>query len=242
MSNTERRIKICGRTLLGTVGCAWLLVACASRPPAPSFPRTLPAPEVRLGPGDLLDVRFVQHTDLNEQVRVRPDGKVSLPMVDDVDVAGLTPAQLDAKLTARYASEVNRPNLSVIVRELADQHVFVGGEVRQPGVVAIRGTMGVLEAIIAAGGFANASAKLSDIVLIRYANGKRHATKLDLRRVLRGELTDQVCLAPLDVVYVTRTRISRLNQWIDQYIEEIIPVTRLRVLVPVGEATVGYGY
>ncbi len=233
-------MKGCMRIAVGVIGCA-LLASCAS-PPPPAFPVALPPPEVRLGAGDLIAVRFVHHVELSEQTRVRPDGRISLPMVDDVDVAGLTPAQLDARLTALYEKQVTGPNLTVIVRELADQHVFVGGEVREPGIVPISGTMGVLEAIIAAGGFVNTSAKPANVVLIRHANGKRHVAKLDLRNLLKGELADPVLLAPLDVVYVTRTRVSRMNQWIDQHIEEMIPLTRLRVLVPVGDATVGYGY
>ena len=94
---------------------------------------------------------------------------------------------------------------------------------RQPGMVPLTDRMTALEAVMAAGGYLNESAKPENVVLVRHANGKREAMLLDLTKPLENSESGQVFLRPLDIVFVPRTRISKVNQWVRQYINNMIP-------------------
>lgn len=102
--------------------------------------------------GDTLSVRFFYEPQLDDTLKVRPDGQISLTPVDDVPAAGLTAQQLDEELTRRFSHIINKPDLSVIVRKAAAQRAYVGGEVAQPGVVEISTNTSVLSGIIGRGG------------------------------------------------------------------------------------------
>jgi protein involved in polysaccharide export with SLBB domain len=84
-------------------------------------------------PGDQLDIKFFYNPELNENVTVRPDGLISLQLVDEVHASGLTPAQLDDLLTQKYSRELKKPMVTVIMRSFTMQRVYVGGEVNRQG-------------------------------------------------------------------------------------------------------------
>jgi protein involved in polysaccharide export with SLBB domain len=176
-----------------------------------------------LGPGDELEIRFRFNPELDAITTVRPDGKITLQIIDDVAVDGLTPEELDTKLTALYADDLISPVLSVFVTTVASQRVYVGGEVRNQGVVPLVDRMTALDAVISAGGFIRETAKPKSVVLIRTVNGKRESMTLDLRKPLTEPESGMVYLEPLDIVYVSRTRVSKVNQWVQQYITNMIP-------------------
>lgn len=207
-------------------------LACAIYTPvaAPSI-ETNPLPQVtpgayRLAEGDLLAVKFYGNTELNEDVMVRPDGAISLPFVGDVRAAGLTPDELDRDLVKRFTGELARPRVTVIVRELGNQRVFVGGEVSKPGVLPLRGSKTLLQAIDEAGSLLP-SARRQQVVLIRTdADGKRLARTVDIRAALSGERPDRdVLLQPLDIVFVPRTRINNVDLFMEQYVRQLLPIT-----------------
>jgi polysaccharide export outer membrane protein len=214
--------------------------SCATKP-QPIVTSALPEPEVRLDAGDSIEVKFPYHPELNEELTIRPDGKISLQMVDTLDVAGMTPEELDEELTKRYTEHITNPSLTVIVRGLASQRVFVGGEVDAPGEIPINGRLSVLEAVLMAGGQVRETAKSGTAVVIRYADNKRHATVVDLSPALKGKPHQPFLLAPNDIVLVPRTRISRANQWVDQYINDLLPATFLRFERRRGDTSIGYG-
>jgi protein involved in polysaccharide export with SLBB domain len=110
----------------------------------------------------------------------------------------------------------------VVVREFATRNVFVGGEVAADGLVPLRNRMTALSSVIAAGGF-KATAQLSNLIILRDAGGKPEAMKLDARRVLDGSIPD-LELAPFDVVYVPKSKIARVNLWVEQYVKYVIPI------------------
>ena len=89
--------------------------------------QTPAAPYIIL-PGDQLDIKFFYNPELNESVTVRPDGKISLQLVDEVQAAGLQPAELDARLTEAYSLELKKPLVTVIVRSFKGQRIYVGGD------------------------------------------------------------------------------------------------------------------
>ncbi|MCB0321964.1 MAG: polysaccharide export protein [Bdellovibrionales bacterium] len=175
--------------------------------------------------GDKLDIKFYFHPDLNETVRVRPDGKISLQLISETRVVGLSPEQLKNALIRKYAPKIKRPEIAVIVRTFATEKVFVGGEVSRPGVVTLAGPINVLQAIASVGGLKD-SAYLDEVLIIRNSSsGRPELIFLDMEDVFEGsESRDNIMLAPLDVVYVPRSPISNVNRWVDQYIRKNLPL------------------
>jgi protein involved in polysaccharide export with SLBB domain len=207
--------------LLFTLGCS----------PAVISPAPLPAShgnssEYRIQPGDQMDVKFFYNPELNESVTVRPDGRVSLQLAQEIPAAGLTPAELTQVLKARYARELDQPEITVILRSFAGQRVYVDGEVNKPALVPLAASMTLLQSISLAGGLKD-SARTSEIVIIRRgAEGKPSVFSVDLTRVLDGTDTGQdVALMPFDVVYVPRSPIANVNLWVDQYLRKNLPVS-----------------
>jgi len=186
--------------------------------PAPSTPYLIKA-------GDSLDIRFYKTPELNLlKVPVRPDGKISLELVGDVQAAGLQPGELARALTELYAGELEHPRLSVIVRNFGGK-VYVQGEVKTPASPPFAMGMTALQAISVAGGFAD-TARVDSVVLIRLEDGQYHGYRLALKEALSGKDTSQdVYLMPSDIVYVPRSRIANVNLFVDQYFRKLLPVT-----------------
>ena len=129
----------------------------------------------------------------------------------------------------------------VVARPYYNHRVFVGGQVVKPGVVQIPGEMTPLKAIMEVGGFNPRTAERKNVIVIRYANGRRYAYKLDLKRTAAGNDGKPFYLQPKDIVHVPRTKIERLNPWIDRHINEIIPDTEFFLTKTSRDATVGVG-
>jgi protein involved in polysaccharide export with SLBB domain len=180
-------------------------------------------PEYRILPGDQLDIKFFFNPELNETALVRPDGKISLQLIDDVPAAGLTPAQLDTTLTRLYAQELKRPAVTVMVRSFTSQRIYVGGEVATPSLLTLTAGMTALHAVFNAGGFKD-SAKPGGVIVIRKGPDNRPIPlRVDLQRVLDGEVTaEDLRLQPYDIVYVPKTWIAKANQFVHEYIERLL--------------------
>jgi len=112
-----------------------------------------PVEEYRIQAGDQLDIKFFYNKDLNEQVTVRPDGRISLQLVKTVVAAGLTPEQLTVNLKKAYSVHLKDPEIAVIVRSFSSQRIYVDGEVGKPGMLPLTGPTTVRQAISQAGGF-----------------------------------------------------------------------------------------
>jgi polysaccharide biosynthesis/export protein len=174
-------------------------------------------------PGDELDVKFFYNPELNETVLVRPDGMITLQLVDDVKVAGLTPSAVDNLLTERYSKELRKPVLSVIVRTFTGQRVFVGGEVVQPGLITLAPGMNPVQAVFQAGGFRE-TAKPEAAILIRKGEGNKPIpVLLDLNQAMQG-VGDGAAfeLLPDDIVYVPKSTIAKINKFVDEYIQGML--------------------
>jgi polysaccharide export outer membrane protein len=179
--------------------------------------------ELTLNPGDVLQVKFPYWPELNEEQAVRPDGRISLQLIGEVEVEGLTPAQLHEKLMTAYAGKLKNPELNVVTSSLGSHRVYVGGEVKNPGLVPINGRLTALEAIMQAGGYDKRSAKMSTVVIVRQREGKQYAYSVDLKKAIEQPNSDPYYLDPSDIVYVPRTAIDRVDQWVDQYINQVVP-------------------
>jgi polysaccharide export outer membrane protein len=211
-------------TLVVVVGAIAVCLATSIRLAAQQVPVPTAAevPMYRLTSGDALDVKFDYVPELNDTVTVRPDGYISLQRIGEVRVQGLTPGELSEQLRARYATLLKQPELTVIVRQFAVQRVFVGGEVATPGMVPLHGQVTCLQAILSTGG-PRASARLSEVVLLRHiGENQAEAYKLDLTKVIAGTASDTV-LRPFDVVVVPRSRIAKVGQFVDNYINALLP-------------------
>lgn len=187
--------------------------------------RMAPQTEYLIGVGDTLDIKFLYNPELNElAVPVRPDGRISLQLTNDVPAANLTPNQLREVLAKKYASEINKPEIAVIVRTFTSHKVFVDGEVLFPGTVPIQGPTRLVEAISLARGFRE-SARLSNVIVIRKdAEGKAMSTNIDYRKIIDGsDLSQNITLMPYDIVYVPKSVIANINKFVNEYINGPIP-------------------
>lgn len=220
------------------VACAILLsVGCRTTPP-PSDNWPEPAePALRLQSGDVVDVKFTYWPELNLEQPVRPDGHIEMQLVGAVKAEGLTPEELRGELLGKYASKIKDPEITVIVRSLSSYRVYVGGEVRTPGIIPMTGPMTVLEALMQAGGYLKESAKLKNVVVLRQREDQQFARTVDVRAMMQHPESDAFYLEPFDVVYVPPTNIDQVDQFVDQYVNKIIPrnvhssfgVSRLKV-------------
>jgi protein involved in polysaccharide export with SLBB domain len=205
-----------------------LLLGCAHTVKKPVPLATLAAPlpdaDYRIQAGDKLDIKYLYSPELDESVTVRPDGLISIPLAHDVRAAGRTPAELTAGLRASLSRELRDPQITVIVRTFSSQVVYVSGEVGKPALLELRGGLTALRAIAQAGGF-RASGRKQDVVLIRQGpNGEPLATTLHLADALNGTKPEaDVLLRPQDILHVPERKIVRLNRWVKEYIEEMIP-------------------
>jgi len=187
------------------ISLALVLTACASQrsdiPPA-----FLQSPPYVIQTGDQLDIRFFYDPDLNETVAVRPDGKISLRLVDEIQAAGQTPAQLKDSLTQKYAKELRDPVITVMVKTFSLQRVYVGGEVNRQGFVDLAPGMSLLQAVIEAGGLTRI-ANARNVLLIRNGPGNEPIqVRVDLKAAINGSGTQSVIqLQPQDVVYVPKS-------------------------------------
>ncbi len=211
---------------------AGLLSACSVTTPvnAPELENILelppPPPEkttYRLQAGDELSIKFYNNPELDEEQPVRPDGRISLPFVGQIEAGGKTPGDLEEELIKRYTGELASPQVSVIVQEYAPERYFVGGEVGSQGAYEIHGRVNLLQAIQEAGGF-TPTARQRQVVLIREnEEGEHQGYAIDMKAMQSGEPSQMVYLYPQDVVFVPRSHIANVDLWVVQYVRGVLP-------------------
>jgi polysaccharide biosynthesis/export protein len=193
-------------------------------PQQASFTPTLRDGLYVLQRGDEITIKVFRLPELEETLRIRPDGKISVLLLDDIDAAGLTTRELRARLFVRYSEFFQEPQVSVILRSGADLKVYVGGEVTQPGVIPLLGDLTALAACLQAGGF-KPTARTDNAILIRN-NGHEApiVEKLNLKDALNKGRGD-VELKPFDVVYVPPSKVARADRFVQQYTRDLLPIT-----------------
>lgn len=201
--------------------------------------RIPPPPRVVLAPGDEVEVRFFATPELNVTQMVRRDGKMSLELIGDVTVHGRTPEEVRRSLHQLYDAHLKTPQITVMVRSSQNDRVFVGGEVKAAGTLPLLGSMTLLEAVWQAGGFDFETAEVRNVVVIRHTAEGRFGYTVDLLAAIEGEQTRPFYLMPQDIVFVPRTTIVRVDQWIDQYISQIVPKTGFSYSATSGGVTTG---
>lgn len=160
-------------------------------------------------PGDTLSVKFFFNPELNEQdLIVRPDGRISLQLIHEVEAQALTASQLTSLLAERYKGQLKNPEIAVIVRSVRETpSVYVDGEVNSPGMIEIVGRLNVLQAVVRANGFKADTAKTDEVTVIRRDQaGHSFVIQLDLAAALSGkDLSQNIQLFPDDFVQVPRS-------------------------------------
>jgi polysaccharide biosynthesis/export protein len=183
--------------------------AAPAPPAAPTPPATAPVPSgveipagYVVGPEDVLSIVVWREKDLSTDVVVRPDGRITLPLINDVMAQGLTPDQLRDQLKAQFEKFVQDPSVSVVVKQINSRKVFITGMVGKPGAFPLTSTMTVLQLISMAGGL-NEFARSKEIVVMRTENGTPRALKFNYEDVRKGrKLSQNIELQPGDTVLV----------------------------------------
>jgi len=172
-------------------------------PKAPVAPAGIvPPADYVIGPDDVLTVVFWREKEMSGEVAVRPDGKISLPLLNDVHAAGLTPEQLRLALTEAAGKLVEEPTVSVVVKTINSRKVFVTGQVNKPGPYPLSGPTTVLQQIATAGGLLE-YAKSSKILIMRTENGPPVSFKFNYKDVSQGKnLKQNIELKPGDTIIV----------------------------------------
>ncbi|HXX18210.1 MAG TPA: polysaccharide biosynthesis/export family protein [Candidatus Acidoferrum sp.] len=159
-------------------------------------------PNYVIGAQDVLDINVWKEADLTRIVPVRPDGKISLPLLNDVQAAGLTPTQLADEITTDLKKFVTDPQVTVIVSEINSQRVYIMGEVLRAGAYPLLPDMTMLQALSSAGGFTQ-FANLKKIYMFRTENGKQVKYPFNYKEVISGKRPDQnVVLKAGDTIVV----------------------------------------
>jgi len=176
----------------------------AAKPVAPiaSSPVAPNDPDYKIGPQDVLTITVWKEPDVSREVPVRPDGKISLPLLNDVDAAGLTPMQLASSLTESLKKFISSPQVTVIVKEINSRRVYVIGEVVRAGTFPLLPKMTVLQIVSSCGGFTQ-FANPKKIYVLRTKDGKQTKIPFNYREVVSGKNPEQnIELQPGDTVVV----------------------------------------
>src|SRR6201996_6327236 len=195
--------------ILSLLGMATGLPATAAEtPPTPAVePAQVPA-DYRIGPGDTLRVYVFQNEDLSATVPVRPDGKISTPLVEDMVAVGKSPSQLARDIEKSLSEYVKSPKVNIVVTIAlsAFSQVRVIGQVLHPQAIPYRSGMTVLDAVLAVGGLSQFAAG-NRAHLVRNVNGKSTELKVKLEALVNnGDMAQNLALQPGDVLVVPETR------------------------------------
>ena len=199
-TNFTSSILLCAASLLLVGESA---VAQAQKPGAPNTPAAIAMPvDYVIGVEDVLSVVFWREKDMSADVVVRPDGKISLPMLNDVTAAGLTPEALATVVAKAGAKFVRDAGATVIVKEIRSRKIYIIGEVAKPGTFQLGSEMTVLQALGEAGGFIEGANK-SDVAIVRNEGGKEQRFKFNYNDVVKGKNPAQnIRLLPGDTIIV----------------------------------------
>ena len=223
-------------TVLAAAGAA-SLAGCAAQPFSPRPQATarfddIPyatwngdEPPYRLYPGDQVDLVVASAPELNRPLTVAPDGRVSLPLIGLMMVADRSIEENQQAISAAYAGQLLRPEVELNLRTPVSLRVFVGGEVRNPGVFEMAGDIDTLQAVLQAGGFTDRADRRQVILIRRGADGRPMSKLVDLLNgVSDASRADYTPLRRFDVVYVPRTRIAEVGLAVQQYLRDALPI------------------
>ena len=158
--------------------------------------------EYVVGAGDVLGINFWRDADMTGDVTVRPDGRITLPLIGDINALGLTPEQLKGHITKAASKLIEDPSVTVIVRAINSRKVFITGQVTTPGAYPLTGPLTVMQVIALAGGLTE-YADRKNITIMRTEDGQARNVKFNYSEVSKGKsLSQNILLKPGDTVVV----------------------------------------
>ena len=166
--------------------------------------QSIPPPSVQytIGPEDIIRVDVWKEPELSLSVPVRTDGKISLPLIHDIHVVGLTPLELKNDITKKLSKYIENPTVSVIIEEIKSLKIFIVGNVNQPGVYDVKREVNILQAISMAGGFTE-WAKKRKIKIFRKYGGIEQVITVNYNKIISGEHPElNIPLQPGDSIVV----------------------------------------
>lgn len=170
-------------------------------PPTASTGMAVPT-DYTIGPDDVLGIVFWRDADMTQDVVVRPDGMITLPLLQDIKAAGLRPDELRKKIVDAAAKLIEDPNVSVVVRQINSRNVFITGQVTRPGPYPVSGEMRVIQVIAVAGGLLE-FADQKNIIITRTQSGKTETFRFNYKDFTRGKKVEQnIVLKPGDTIVV----------------------------------------
>src|SRR5436305_495572 len=196
------------RNIAVVIGALLILVAAVgaqNSPPKNSGTTNTQAPPASpsyvIGPDDTLAVNVWKEPDLTATLPVRADGMISLPLLNDVQAAGLTPMQLAASITEKLKKFVSDPRVTVVVTQMNSQRIYVTGEVAHSGAMNLTPDMTVLQALASAGFTQFANTK--GIYVLRVENGRQQKIPVNYKQLVKGEAMGQnILMKPGDTIVV----------------------------------------
>jgi polysaccharide export outer membrane protein len=187
---------------IGLMTCAYAQQQSGGAAPLPIVQVAYGDSEFRLGPDDVIEVSVYQEKELSATVPVRPDGKISIPLIGEMPASGKTATELQREISLRYAKFISEPAVTVVVKEVNSPKVSVLGEVKNPGMYKIKDRATVLDAIAMAGGTTE-YAKRDKVTLIRVnAAGETSRVKVNLDDQIKGRRGNPIYILPYDKIYV----------------------------------------
>lgn len=199
-------------TLMGLVASASVWAQDPAKPARPAenkennkttaAPLAEVNPDYKIGPQDMVRVDVWKEPDISRTVPVRPDGKISLPLLNDVQAAGLTSVQLAGVIRDGLTKYITSPQVTVTIMEINSRRVYCTGEVMKPGAMPLLPNMTALQAISSCGGFTQ-FARIKNIYILRVEDGKQVQHPFNYRDVVKGKKPeDNIVLQPGDVIVV----------------------------------------
>ena len=174
----------------------------ASPKTAAAAPAPTPDSDYKIGPQDVLRIDVWKEPDISRTIPVRPDGKITLPLLNDVQAAGMTAMQLASQLRESFSKYLTNPQVTITVTEINSRRVYITGEVAHAGALPLLPNMTVLQALSSAGGFTQ-FAKLKSIYVLRTEDGKQVKHPFNYKEVVKGNLPEQnILLQPGDTIVV----------------------------------------
>jgi polysaccharide export outer membrane protein len=173
---------------------------------------------------DVIEISVIPQSELDRMVTIRPDGKISLPLIGDVFAEGMTPGDLTKKLTEEFSKYVKNPSVSVIVTGFNSKKIYVIGEVFRQGAFPYTGTTSVFEAVEEAGSFTR-RASLGRVILVRGALEDPIVIDVNLKDVVtKGLKAKDLHLQPGDIVYVPPNGFAKAGYAVEQVLFPFMPI------------------
>ena len=186
--------------------------------PADEESTLAPSGEYYIAAGDVIEIYVWQHQDISREVKIRPDGMLSYPLVGNIKVAGMTIDNLQLELTKELEKYIRYPLVTITVKEFSGNKIIVLGEVNYPGVYTYSGTINLLEALALAGDFTEDGKRESVIVVSGNFSEEPVVRRVDLfKAIRRGARMDEVALKANDLVYVPKHFIGDMKKFWSDY-------------------------